>query len=146
MEIYEYTRHVFGAENSPTCENYALQRTARDNKKQHPLAYVIERNFYMDDFVKSNKGSEAGVAIYEDLKAVPPKGGFQFKKWLSNSHEIMENIALDDKSAEQTKTIEAEPLFSSILGLQWNVERDDLEICRGPQKTIPMKITQRVVL
>ncbi len=147
MEIYENTRHVFGAKSSPTCVNYALQQTARDNKKQHPLAaYVLERNFYMDDFVKSVKGSEAGVAIYEDLKAVLPKGGFQLKNWLSSSHEVMENIAIEDKSAELTETIEAEPLTSSFLGLQWNVGRDTLEICRGPQKTIPMKITQRVIL
>ncbi len=82
--------HVFGAKSSRACANYALQQTARDNKKQHPLAaYVIERNFYLDDFVKSVKGSEAGVAIYEDLKAVLPKGGFQLKKWLSNPHIVM---------------------------------------------------------
>ena len=29
--VFQYTRHIFGAEDSPTCANYALQRTARDN-------------------------------------------------------------------------------------------------------------------
>ena len=31
--VYQYTRHIFGAKYSPTSENYALQRTARDNAK-----------------------------------------------------------------------------------------------------------------
>ena len=29
----EYTRHVFGAKDSPTCASYALQRTAMDNEE-----------------------------------------------------------------------------------------------------------------
>ena len=29
--VYQYTRHVFGAKDSPTCANFALQRTAGDN-------------------------------------------------------------------------------------------------------------------
>ena len=34
--VYQYTRHMFGAKDSPTCANYALQRTARDNAKFTP--------------------------------------------------------------------------------------------------------------
>ena len=29
--VYRYTRHIFGAKDSPTCANYALPLTARDN-------------------------------------------------------------------------------------------------------------------
>ena len=34
--VYQYTRHMFGAKDSPTCANYALQRTARDSAKFYP--------------------------------------------------------------------------------------------------------------
>ena len=52
--MYQYVRHIFGAKCSPTCSNYALQRTAQDNKDSFPLeAEVVERNFYMDDLFKS---------------------------------------------------------------------------------------------
>ncbi len=30
VEVYEYTRHVFGAKSSPTCANYALNQVAKD--------------------------------------------------------------------------------------------------------------------
>ena len=36
--VYQYTRHIFGAKDSSTCANYALQRTARDNVSQYPEA------------------------------------------------------------------------------------------------------------
>ena len=36
--VYQYTRHIFGAKDSPTCANYALKRTARDNVNPYPEA------------------------------------------------------------------------------------------------------------
>ena len=33
IDVYKYTRHVFGAQSSPTCANYALHQVARDNAK-----------------------------------------------------------------------------------------------------------------
>ena len=55
-------------------------------------------------------------------------------------------IDQEDKSPSSSKTFEAEPTSPSILGLQWNVDGDNLEVCRGMKKEIPVKITQRVVL
>ena len=34
--VYQYTRHIFGAKDSPTGANYALQRTARDYAMFYP--------------------------------------------------------------------------------------------------------------
>ena len=36
--VYQYTRHIFGAKDSPTCAIYALQRTAGDDVNQYPEA------------------------------------------------------------------------------------------------------------
>ena len=38
IAVYHYTRHIIGAKDSPTCANYALQRTAIDNAKFYPEA------------------------------------------------------------------------------------------------------------
>ena len=40
--VYQYTRHIFGAKDLPTCANNALQRTARDNAKFYPEADRID--------------------------------------------------------------------------------------------------------
>ena len=50
LSTCEYTRHFFGAKDSPTCANYALQRTATDNEDKFPdVSKIVKRNFYMDD-------------------------------------------------------------------------------------------------
>ena len=54
MDVYQYVRHIFGANCCSKCSNYALRRTAQDNKDPFPLeAEVVERTFYMDDLFKS---------------------------------------------------------------------------------------------
>ena len=46
LEVYEYTRHVFGAKSSPTCANYALHQVAKDNAvNDESLVRTVQRNF-----------------------------------------------------------------------------------------------------
>ena len=53
IEFFEYTRHVFGAKSSPTCANYALHQVAKDNAvNDESLVRTVQRNFYIDDFLK----------------------------------------------------------------------------------------------
>ena len=46
--------HVFGGTTSPGCCNYALKKTALDNKSNyHPdVALALTRNFYVDDLTE----------------------------------------------------------------------------------------------
>ena len=46
----------------------------------------------------------------------------------------MTSIDKADKSLSSSKIFEAEPSSPSILRLQWNVDADNLEVCRGMQK------------
>ena len=147
VNVYEYGRHIIGAKRSPTCANYALQQVARDNAQESPqITKLIMRNFYMDDFVKSVSSAEQAIEIYNMSRAMLARGGFHLTKWNSNCEQTMKSIDQADKSLSSSKTFEAEPTSPSILGLQWNVHADNLEVCRGMQKEIPVKITQRAVL
>ena len=38
LVVHEYTRHIFGARDSPTCANFALQKIASDNQAEYPEA------------------------------------------------------------------------------------------------------------
>ena len=58
----------------------------------------------------------------------------------------MEELSPEDKSVARSKAFEAKTLAPSILGLQWNVKTESLEICRGTGKGVPAKVTQRIVL
>ena len=42
--------HLFGATSSPSCSNFALRRTADDNKGEFAdeVVKTVKRNFYVD--------------------------------------------------------------------------------------------------
>ena len=86
------------------------------------------------------------MEVYTRLRTSLANGGFQLTKWIGNSENVMKVMSPEDRSGAQSKTLEAEPLGSSILGLQWNVKSDSLEICRGMGKEVAVKVTQRIVL
>ena len=103
-------------------------------------------NFYMYDFAKSVATVEEGIHVYKDVRTTLELGGFNLLKWSCNDDLVTKNIPEGDRSDAKNKTFEAEPHTSSLLGMQWNVDNDILEVCRGADKKVPNKITQRAVL
>ena len=95
---------------------------------------LITRNFYMDEFVKSVASEEEALEACRILRKSLADRGFQLTKWICNSEKVMEKVSPEDRSVALSKPFEAEPLAPSILGLQWNVESDSLEICSGTGK------------
>ena len=89
IEVYEYTRHVFGAKSSPTCANYDLHQMAKDNAKEDEnLVKAVQRNFYMDDFLKSVRPPQEAIEIYQKVKDILIKGGFNLTKWITSDEEV----------------------------------------------------------
>ena len=143
ISVHEYGRHIFGAKSSGTNVNYALQQVGRDCRDENGMvAKLINRDVHMHKFVKSVASEEEALQVYKNLRKSLADGGFQLTKWICNSEKVMGEILSEDRSVALSKT----PLAASILGLQWNVESDSLEICRGTGKEVPAKITQRIVL
>ena len=54
-EEYQMLVHLFGGASSPSCANFALKKTAEDNKTAFDATTVetVKRNFYVDDCLKS---------------------------------------------------------------------------------------------
>ena len=148
VQIYEYQRHVFGAKSSPTCANYALKLLGLDNEKEYPIAAkAIQNNFYMDDFIKSVETPEEAIEIFKQLPPLLSQHGFELKKWISNNDAVTEAIPEDLKSISNTKQVEVEPNTegSSVLGLQWIVSDDKLQVSRGTIKEVEALIAQRKI-
>ena len=89
IEIYEYTRHVFGAKSSPTCAIYALHQVAKDNAvNDENLVKAVQRNFFMDDFLKSVRTPQEAIKIYQKVRDILIKGGFKLTKWITSDEEV----------------------------------------------------------
>ena len=100
----------------------------------------------MDDYAKSVATVEEPIQVYKDVRTTLKLGGFNLLKWISNDDLVTGTIPERDRSEAKNKTFEAEPHTSSLLGMHWNVDDNTLEVCRGADKEVPNKVTQRVVL
>lgn len=118
--------HLFGAVSSTSCANFALKKTAADNRDQfsHEAIKTIERNFYVDDCLKSVKSEQDAIQLAGELSQLLMKGGFQLTKWLSNSRKTIESIPESDRAAFVKDLHFEHTLVERALGIQWNVASD----------------------
>lgn len=125
-EVYQYVRHIFGAKCAPTCSNYALLRSAKDNKAEFPMAVLaVKRNFYTDDFFKLVKPTFEAVELQQELVELLKLAGFNLTKWISNSKEVIERIP-ELERAPSIKIVNENIVMpvERALGVIWDTESD----------------------
>ena len=70
-DALRYTRCwcIYGRNDSSSCENYSVRRTASDHGKQfdEAVAECVKRSLYMDDLFKSVETEEQTVSIIKQL-------------------------------------------------------------------------------
>lgn len=124
---YHMNVHLFGATSSPSCAAFSLKRTANDNvdKFSREAVSTVERNFYVDDLLKSVLDTSSGIKLAAELKELLSLGGFKLTKWLSNSKEVMNSIPEKDRAEPKAKLdFDTESPCERTLGLQWHVNQD----------------------
>ena len=79
--------HLFGGISSPSCANFALRKTAHDHRQEvdPEIVSTVERNFCVDDCLKSVQTPHFAVRLVQELTELLKKGGFRLTKWVSNS-------------------------------------------------------------
>ncbi|XP_052795874.1 uncharacterized protein LOC128228545 [Mya arenaria] len=86
---------------------------------------TLERNFYVDDLLKSTNNKENAVLLCKDLREMLGRGGLRLTKWMSNCPEVVDSIPPEERAKPSlTVNLEDDNEFERTLGLQWNI-RDD---------------------
>ena len=127
----------------------ALKRVGLDNEEEYPIAAkAIPNNFYIDDFIKSVETPGEPIEFFNQLQPFLSQHGFELKKWISNNDAVTKAIPANLNSISNTKQVEAESNTegSSVLGLQWTVTDDSLQVCRGTNKEVEAPITESKIL
>ena len=128
LEEYRMTVHPFGAVSSPSCSNYALQKTANDNEEEYgsAVASTLRRNFYVDDCLRSVSTEVKTKEQIEGLRQVCAKGGFRLTKFICNRRSVLESIPEEERSKDvKTLDLNYDDLpIERALGVQWCVESD----------------------
>ena len=76
------TLHLFGGVSSHSCANFALRKTANDSKAHYDpqIVHTVERNFYVNDCLKSAKSDQDAIYIVKNLIELLKEGGFRLTK------------------------------------------------------------------
>ena len=126
-EEFKMVVHLFGATSSPSCSTYALKRTAKDNVTSYSSEAIatVERNFYVDDLLKSVENPSQAITLVAELCALLRVGGFRLTKWTSNNKEVLESIPNAEKAPSVVDLAFDDDLPTErALGVKWDVQRD----------------------
>ena len=124
---YQMLVHLFGATSSPTCSNFALQRTASENDQDFDADIVktVQRNFYVDDCLKSVDTTDKAVEVARKTRELLARGGFNLTKWISNKKEVIEAIP-EEHRAKSVVELKLDRLaVERTLGVRWDIQDDN---------------------
>ena len=102
LEIYRFTRVMFGAICSPYLLNatirHHLEKYREENEK---FVDSVVRSLYCDDFVSSFDNEEEAFTQYRKLKNCFNNPGLNLRKWKSNIEDLTEKFASAENNVER---------------------------------------------
>ena len=145
--VYQYTRHIFAAKESPFCANYALERTARKSIGQYPEATrAVLENFSLNDYLDSVETPESALNRSKELVHLLHLGGFELIKFVSSVPNRADQIYGSLQSNEPKVIALSKEESSHVLGLKWYQNNKTLVVIRGTSSTLTKYLTRRLVL
>ena len=120
---YRFCRLPFGLKPSPAILNAVLQKHfAEYNTSERDVYQLLSRSFYVDNFIGGITSDKEGVQMYQTAKQILKEGGFNLRKWHTNS------VILQEKILQGTSDVRGSELPSKVrvLGLEWNKNTDCL--------------------
>ena len=124
------------------------------------FARVMKGSFYVDDLVAGHKTTQAASELHDKAKERLALGGFNLRKWLTNSDELREKIQqrglrdgakLNDKTTGADKSYVKEMLGTKnekVLGLSWDYIKDlfIFELSTLVKKADGLGVTKKSIL
>ncbi|XP_039299277.1 uncharacterized protein LOC120355056 isoform X4 [Nilaparvata lugens] len=93
--IQEYVLNTVSYGTSPAA--FLATRTLNhladiDCEPNSPVANAIKNDFYVDDFISGCSTVEQAIDLLRQIRDTLSNGGFELRKWLSNSNEVLNSI------------------------------------------------------
>ena len=138
--------HVFGNSPSPTVATYGLRRVARQGENQYgkDVRHLIDRDFYVDDALKSVSTIEEAVDLLKRTQEMLAASNLRLHKIASNKAEVMDAFPAEDRA----KDLQDLDLFiddlpdQRSLGVRWSIMSDHFTFY-APQTERPMCVCVR---
>lgn len=144
-----FCRLVFGLRPSPSILSSTIRHHLNYCEELNPelsdVINLLRERLYVDDFLGGADSTKNAETIYKNSKEIMSQGGFNLRKWNSNSKEVLDVINSSEKSRTESATKTADftqedesyakstigpadnqdNKFVKVLGVNWNTETDD---------------------
>ena len=123
LRDYRITTVSFGTKPAPYLATRTLQQLADDEMHCYPrAAEIVKRDFYIDDLMTGCETETEAIPLREQLSKLLESGGFDLRKWTSNSENVLKTIPEEKRASifqidfdESTKA----------LGIKWQPSTDE---------------------
>ena len=149
IEEYQLLTVTYGTAPAAYLATRALNQLVYDEGINFPLATeVILRDFYVDDCIFCCDRVKQAVSTYHQLNSLLSLGGFELRKWASNSQQFLSEVPSEHRAISNVLSFDdsSENLVHT-LGLLWHVDIDSFAIhYKIPPKLTDKPFTKRLVL
>ena len=168
LVTYRFCRVVFGVSCSPFLLNATLKKHVEGYTSKHgEVCNKILNSLYADDINTGAHTVEETIELYRKAKQIMKEGGFNLRKWRSNSDKVTKEIMNDSVDVNKvmresplleeedetyakvtTKKLSAEACEVKVLGIPWKSDTDELilKLSHLKQITGNQPITKRTIL
>ena len=144
---FRFNRLVFGLRPSPSILGATITHHLTLYKQSEPeLAELLEKSLYVDDLITGENDDEKAFIVYKKSKQIMSEGGFNLRKWNSNSRDLLKTTEDCESSQDQTKpqqnttneddesyaklsttpgNSESKSHIVKVLGLNWDTSSDE---------------------
>ncbi|CAG9090548.1 unnamed protein product [Plutella xylostella] len=146
LQEYQLTTISYGQKSAPFLAMMTLRKLARDEKPNYQSSNacdVIETSFFMDDLVHGCNTIAEAKQLKQDLIEILKSGGFNLRKWKSNTPELAAN------SQEEAEKLDFRRSGSNkTLGLCWDPKKDQFSFQSKMlnEKSSPREVSKRTLL
>ena len=152
VEHLRFMRLVFGLKSLPAVLGAVVSHHLQLYRERYPdVVKLIEDGLYVDDLISGKETDDQAFHVYQVSKSIMATGGFNLRKWNSNSVTLMQRIHEAEAKIKETESqLNSEPESISeedetyakaatgacstptkesstkVLGINWDCESDKL--------------------
>lgn len=125
MLVYELNTNTYGLKSSPYISIRTLLELASRERLRFPrAAAILEKDLYVDDVCTGANSVEEALVLRDELIELLRTGGFELRKWLSNSPALLAGLSEEHQQVPHLFENVDNPHMLSVLGVQYRPIQD----------------------
>jgi hypothetical protein len=145
LQSFQLNTVTYGVNSSPYLAIRTLRQLAFDEGHDFPqAAHALLHHTYVDDIITGADSLSSAVDLRDQLQQLLLRGGFELRKWVSNSDHLLQQLPESHRESPKFLTDSSDPHFT-VLGLHWSPTTDSFTFSSHGLKTSSQP-TKRSVL